>query len=187
VDGRLQTLAEIEAAAWEQLASAAADHDHEWRDATLATTATNPDGNAYGDARTVILREVDADARRLLVYSDARAQKVAQLRGCAEATLLMWSRRLSWQLRCRVRCEVHEDGLAVASRWARIRSSPAAQDYLSPLPPGAPIEAQTPAVANREYFAMIEAEVLAIDWLELHREGHRRARFEPGRSRWLQP
>ncbi len=148
---------------------------------------SDADGNPYADARTVILREVDPATRRLLIYTDARAQKVAQLRHCADATLLMWSRQLSWQLRCRLRCRSHEDGLAVASRWARIRSSRAAQDYLSPLPPGAPLEAQTPAVARREYFAMLEAEVVAIDWLELHPEGHRRASFEPGRSRWLQP
>ena len=42
----------------------------------------------------------------------------------------------------------------------------------------------TPA---REFFAVITAQVLTIDWLELHREGHRRAIFDKDGARWVQP
>ena len=38
------------------------------------------------------------------------------------------------------------------------------------------------------HFALIEACVLSIDWLELHAQGHRRARFDKrDPPRWLQP
>ena len=40
---------------------------------------------------------------------------------------------------------------------------------------------------KREYFSVISAQVLAIDWLELHREGRRRALFDVQGARWLQP
>jgi len=33
----------------------------------------------------------------------------------------------------------------------------------------------------------LRAEVMALDWLELHPLGHRRARFEGGASSWLTP
>ena len=128
---RLQSLPEIEAAIWRELSRAALDRHHDWRTPVIATT-----DSGEPDARTVILREVDADARCLVFYSDARAPKLRQLRGQPQAVLVMWSRRLSWQLRLRVEMQVQTDGLAVTSRWATLRSSPAAADYLAPQPPG---------------------------------------------------
>ena len=184
---RLKTLPEIEAALWQELLHATRDRHHEWRTLVLATAALDAQGAAGADARTVVLREVDADARQLRVYTDARARKVAQVAAHPAATLLMWSKRLGWQLRCRATCTVDDEGLAVSSRWASIKLSPAAQDYLSPLAPGSALDAQTPAVAQRECFAVLTAQVTRIDWLELHRAGHRRAVFGDGVARWVQP
>ena len=169
------------------------------RDATVATVATvaraasgSASGvttTATGDARVVILREVDAAQRRLLVFTDARSEKVAQLREHPHGTLLMWSPALGWQLRCRVRLSLETSGLATSSRWARIKHSPAAQDYMSPLPPGAPLPALAPVhdAPQREHFGVITAEVSSIDWFDLHADGHRRARLDGATSAWLQP
>jgi hypothetical protein len=187
---RLQTLADIEHALWQELTRAPHDKHHEWRTPVLATV----DGNT-ADARTVVLREVDASAATLLFYSDARAGKLAQLQAAPLGTLVLWSRRLSWQLRLRVALSADTDGLAVAARWAQLRLSPAAQDYLSPLPPGAeanpPSEAMAAALRTappeRGHFAVLRARVLSTDWLELHRDGHRRARFDADGARWLVP
>jgi pyridoxamine 5'-phosphate oxidase len=190
---RLASLAEIEAEVWQQLARATHDKHHEWRAPVLATV--NGD---TADARTVILREVDVAQKQLLSFTDDRAGKVAQLLRHPRATMVMWSRALSWQLRCRVLLSLEMTGLAATSRWARIKLTPAAQDYLARLPPGAPLdtppgqrpgEPEVPAAdpIKREYFAVINAQVLAIDWLELHRDGHRRATFDQHGARWVQP
>jgi pyridoxamine 5'-phosphate oxidase len=197
---RLQTLAEIEAAIWREIGLAALDHQHGWRTPVLATA-----GEDGADARTVVLREVDTEAGALAIYTDARAAKVRQLQGHPKCTLVMWSTRLGWQLRLRAHVQVHTDGLAVSSRWAALRSSPAARDYLSPLAPGAPIEASpgeplesspgaplagaggSSAAAQREFFAVLIARIEAMDWVELHAQGHRRARFTSTKSQWLAP
>ena len=187
---RPDSLAAVQAALWQELVRAAHDKHHEWRTPVLATV----DGDA-ADARTVVLREVDADDATLVIFSDARAAKLAQLQAHPVGTLVMWSRRLSWQLRLRVQLSAQTDGLAVASRWARLRLSPAAQDYLSPQAPGlalAPPDVQAPPAAalpaaDRGHFALLQARVLSADWLELHREGHRRARFDESGARWLVP
>jgi hypothetical protein len=42
-------------------------------------------------------------------------------------------------------------------------------------------------MSSRECFAVVTAQVQSLDWLELHAEGHRRARFESQGARWLQP
>lgn len=185
MNGRPATLQEVEAALWQQLAAAPGDRKHAWRTPVLATI----DGEA-ADARTVILREVDARQKQLLIYTDERAGKVRQLLNHPLGTLVMWSPALGWQLRCRVRLAVEMSGLASSSRWARVKLSPAAQDYLSPLPPGAPLDSLAPpghSAVQRDYFSVIDAAVEAMDWLELHPDGHRRAVFDSRGARWVQP
>jgi pyridoxamine 5'-phosphate oxidase len=182
---RLATLQAVEAEVWHQLEAAAAERGHGWRTAVLATT----DGQR-ADARTVVLREVDAANRHLCFYSDRRGAKVAQLTSHPDATLVMWCSALGWQLRCRVRLALEAPGPATTLRWARIKGSPAAQDYLSPLPPGTalgtePDEPPSPSTARN--FAVIRATPLSLDWLELHRSGHRRALFDDRGPRWVQP
>lgn len=182
---RLATLTEIHTALWQQLEHAAKDKQHAWRTVVLATV----DGEA-ADARTVILREVDAPQKQLVIFSDDRAGKVSQMLSHPRAAMVMWSAQLGWQLRCRVHLSLEMTGLAATSRWAAIKLTPAAQDYLARLAPGTPLgttAAHAPAPLEREYFAVINAQVQAIDWLELHREGHRRALFDERGARWVQP
>ena len=179
---RLESLASVEAACWQQLGAAATDRLHEWRTMALATL-----GHEEPELRSVVLREVDLASRRLVFFTDSRSPKVSQLEAQPRATLLLWSQRLSWQLRLRVHCAVQTDGLEVSSRWARLKLSPAAQDYLSPLQPGTPIERWELDRASREHFAVVTASVVAMDWLELHADGHRRARFGAEGASWLAP
>ena len=186
---RLASLDAIAAEVWRELERAVnerATPPHAWRTPVLATA----DGES-ADARTVVLREADAATRTLRIYTDQRSPKVAQLLSHPLSTLVMWSPQLGWQLRCRVRLSLEDDGLAVSSRWAHVKLSPAAQDYLSPTPPGSPLAepstAPTHEAVARTHFAVIVAQVLAIDWLELHSEGHRRALFDGNAARWLQP
>jgi pyridoxamine 5'-phosphate oxidase len=180
---RLDSLAGIEARCWRELGECVRDDTHPWRTLVLATA----DGER-ADARIVILREADAAARTLVFFTDSRSPKIDQLRARPSGTLVAWSREHAWQLRIAVALEAFTDGLEVSSRWARLKLSPAARDYLSPLPPGSPVDRHAaPDRASREHFAVVRAKVEAIDWLELHADGHRRARFDATGGRWLQP
>ncbi|HJV63581.1 MAG TPA: pyridoxamine 5'-phosphate oxidase [Albitalea sp.] len=183
---RLATLETIEAAVWDELAGCIADKSHPWRTPVLATVDGHG-AHARADARTVVLRELDAARRELRLYGDARAAKVDQLRAAPHGTLVMWSPALGWQLRCRVILSIQTEGPEVAARWARLARTPAAQDYLSPLPPGARLDTIPAEPLAREHFAVVTARVTMIDWLELHADGHRRASFSAGRAHWLQP
>jgi len=185
---RLTDLAAVEAAAWHELAAAVKDKGHAWRVAVLATQ-----GDRGADARSIVLREADPATRELIFFADTRSAKVQQIEAQPEGTMVLWSAHLSWQLRLAVALEVLSSGLAVSSRWARLKMTPAAQDYLSPLPPGTWLEGghanarSLPVRSTRGHFAVITARVVRMDWLELHAEGQRRAVFDAAGSRWVVP
>ena len=192
---RLQELDEIETSIWSELERCVAarpraepdepvadEPPHEWRVAVLATL---DDGQA--DARSLVLREVDAAERRLVFYTDARSPKVRQIEQSPQGTLIFYSRKLGQQLRMQVRLNVETDGLAVSSRWARLQTSAGARDYQSVAAPGRPLDAPLSELGVRGHFAMIEAMAETVDWLELHPEGHRRALLGASGARWVQP
>lgn len=205
-------LAQIEHEIWDELSRAARQPTHAWRRMVLSTQADD----GWPDARTVVLRECRSDDQRLYVYTDARSVKVRQLQNDERAMLVAWSADLGWQLRLRCHIRPVTSGLSVASRWARIRLTPAAQDYLFPLPPGSDLpgepseqlpdddregwldsqpalpadlaDVEHPNTVPHHNFAVLEIEVLSVDWLSLAPHGHRRARFEAGGTRrWLAP
>ncbi|MEY2685818.1 MAG: hypothetical protein RL375_16, partial [Pseudomonadota bacterium] len=106
-----------------------------------------------------------------------------------------------WQLRLRCRFDVATRGLGVASRWARIRCTPAAQDFLFPLPSGTAMPqalppagsaaevnaAAPPPSLEHHHFAVLTARVEVVDWLELGAPRHRRARFDATGASWIAP
>jgi pyridoxamine 5'-phosphate oxidase len=179
---RLEDLETIEQAVWAELARAPRDRGHGWRVGVLATT----DGRS-ADARSIVLRDVDPVLRSLVFYADSRSPKVQQIQAFPAGTIVLWSQPLSWQLRLKVQLGVETAGLVVSSRWARLKMSPGAQDYLSPLPPGSAVDTPLPERGTREHFGVVTARIDAVDWLELHADGHRRAAFDDQGPRWLVP
>jgi pyridoxamine 5'-phosphate oxidase len=162
---------------WQELTRAPHDRHHDWRTPVLATQGC--DGTPQ--ARTVVLRRADSARWTLAAYTDARSAKCAELRAQPAAQMVFWSARLGWQLRVAVSATVVTEGEAVRSAWAGVSTSRAAGDYLGACPPGSPWPADGSAAAppthppDGHHLAVLEFEIRAIDWLELHRDGHRRA------------
>jgi len=179
---RIESLRLVETACWKELERAAREREHGWRIMTLATVE-----GEQAHARSVTLRGADAATRRLVFYTDDRSPKLAQLQRNPLGTLLAWCRQLSWQVRLQVRLVQETDAALVGERWARLRMTPAAQDYLSPMAPGEPLTHPGQERGSREHFSIVNAEVMSLDWLELHPEGHRRALFSTGGPQWVQP
>lgn len=175
-------LGALEARLWAELATAARTRGHAWRTPVLATIG----GPAGCDARVVVLREVDTSTRELACYTDARSPKAAQVAAHPQGVLVMWSPELGWQLRITVALTLETTGLAVASRWAKLKTTAAALDYLAPRAPGADLST-TGQRESREHFALITAQVRSMDWLSLDPAGYRRAVFDGDGARWIQP
>jgi pyridoxamine 5'-phosphate oxidase len=188
-DERIDSLPELGPALWTELQRATCQRGHSWRVLCLATVCAEP-GAPQGlraHARNVVLREVRPLQQQLLFYTDARSPKVAEMQAQPCGTLLAWSPALGWQLRLEVTLSVATSGLEVSSRWAQVQLSANAQDYIAARPPGTPMDHFEPDRGTRAHFAVVTAQVTALDWLELHPAGHRRARIDAEGARWLAP
>jgi pyridoxamine 5'-phosphate oxidase len=173
---------------WSELERAPHDRHHDWRTPVLATVGLD----GLPQARTVVLREARASTQELVFFTDARSPKCAQLRSSPGALLLFWSPRLRWQLRVSGHARVQSEGPEVQATWERVRSSPSARDYQALQPPGTPLlDAGEPAgeglPTSRHHLARVSLAVQRLDWLELARDGHRRAMLEGDELRWCMP
>lgn len=168
---------------WTELQRATVDRHHEWRTPVLATTGLD----GIPDARTVVLRGANAKACELVFFTDRRSPKVAELQAEGKAAFVFWSKRLSWQLRVRVVTQVHTTGSLVDAAWERISQSPAAGDYLAADAPGSALRKQAAANPGAHHLAVVTSRIEHLDWLELARQGHRRARLTQGTLEWLIP
>ena len=168
---------------WQQLLRASVDKYHEWRSPVLVTNGLkNSDNENWPDARTVILRAVNENTKELVFYTDSRSPKVAQLVQNPKAMVVFWSKRLNWQLRIKATVKIDLNSDLVQKTWEKVKQSPSAGDYLRSQMPGEILNnAQNSSkqlFAGTAHFALVIAQVIEIDWLELSRNGHRRANIK---------
>lgn len=81
-------------------------------------------------------------------------------------------------------------GPELQTLWQRVQQSASAADYMASASPGTErhegySSAQT--LSGDHHFAMLNAQVLQMDWLELGRGGHRRASMSADTWQWLVP
>jgi len=168
---------------WDELARACDDRNHQWRTPVLASSGSD----GFPQARTVVLRQTDAERSELRIFTDRRSAKIAELSKRPHASLVFWSAALSWQLRIRCAVTIDIDSAEVARIWDTVKESAAASDSLAPAAPGTPLAPFEQTSTTDHHLAIIVASVLEMDWLELSRRGHRRARLTADTLTWLTP
>ncbi|GAB3946448.1 flavin-binding protein [Spirosoma harenae] len=195
----IHNLADLESACWHQLISGAEHKADGFRTMTVATCT-----NRGADARTTVLRKVDAVHKYVWFHTDARAEKVLQLEAFPLATLLFWDKERHIQLRLTIETRLHTDDYIADEHWESI-SDREKKLYFSEYIPGTEIpepylgyssqlDSQSPSAEllkiARDNFATIECRVLTMEYLYLLPEGQLRARFqyEPeSKMVWLAP
>ncbi|AOJ27730.1 pyridoxamine 5'-phosphate oxidase family protein [Burkholderia seminalis] len=149
--------------------------------------------------RTIVLRQVSRADRVLSFHTDARSEKVAELRRDPRFSIVANDLDALVQIRAQGIASICEDEAQRRAIWASSRPHTLLL-YRAPLPPGTPIaspeqahiDGTTPSGDGYENFCLIHMTVTRIDWLELARTGHRRAVFdlngESGyEARWIAP
>lgn len=173
---------------WIDLAHGALRSAHPYHTPALATI-----GSDGPEQRTVVLRDADADRRRLLCHTDLRSPKVAQLQSNAAVSWLFYDRANKTQLRIGGEARVHHDDEFAQARWERSapRSRACYHAAEAPSSPTAAPGTGAPLDSGFQNFAVVDCRVRVIDWLHLQHDGHLRARFDVSgdawRSHWIAP
>lgn len=158
---------------------------HSRRGAAHTPALATVDARGCATVRTVVLRACEPASRELLIHTDVRSEKFAELAQRPNCALLVYDASLKVQLRITARATRHADDALADRQWAASRPMSRAV-YGSPLAPGAPVENPHVAAATlegrseaeqRRHFAVLRLQVLGLDWLHLKAGGHRRAVF----------
>ena len=178
-----------------------AAHDG-WRLPVVATV----DADGLPQARTMVLRDTDVDARRLRFFSDSRGLKITNLANRPLAQLVFYDSESLVQLRASGEVSIVDDA-RTKEIWQSL-SLPARYLYAAEPSPGSqtdepasglPIEifnddeiASRIVEAHFDNFTIFEVQISRIDWLQLTADGNRAARFEwpgdgPVRASWRIP
>jgi hypothetical protein len=171
---------------WSDLERAAGERENPWRTPVLGTT------NLFECAlRVVVLRRADPAKRELIAYSDARAQKVHQLKLCQQAHWLFYDAARGVQLRVSAGTMVHQNDRIASEHWQALPLA-SRRNYCANLPPGTDIHAPGDAIAPElkspkvtakqleagyENFAVLVSTADQIEFLQLADEGNVRAVF----------
>jgi pyridoxamine 5'-phosphate oxidase len=180
------SLGTIESDLWILLKTACTERNHGWRLPVLATQA----GKSMRQ-RTIVLRDVIPHDRRLFFHTDLRSPKVAQIRMNPDASLLFYDHASAVQLQVSGHVSVDTDSPQADRLW-EISPPESLRSYLAPQPPGTPaddpddnlpesvrgrIPERSEIERGRCHFAVLIYTVSDIEWLQLDRDGNRRARF----------
>ncbi len=159
---------------------------------TPVVASVGPDG--LPEVRTVVLRNAARDRAELTFHTDRRSPKIAQLKTQPRVQWLFYDAHARTQLRIDAFAEIFADGPVKEARWEA--SHPMSREcYRVALPPSTEVDRPEsipePLPDGHEHFSVVRTRVVSIDWLYLHHEGHRRARFDYGeagiRASWLVP
>jgi pyridoxamine 5'-phosphate oxidase len=162
---------------WSRLHQGKADPNHPFHWPGIATI-----NEIQGvTARTVVLRRVDEAPRLLWFHTDRRSAKFADLLNDATVAWLFYDHPSRLQVRVHSQATLHTNDAVAQEQWVAAPGH-MRELYRTPLSPGAvlpQIHSAKPTGGSdgRDHFAVVSCKVESIDWLYLHPNAHRRARF----------
>ncbi|WP_244511613.1 MULTISPECIES: pyridoxamine 5'-phosphate oxidase family protein [unclassified Rhizobium] len=173
-------LAEIDAAAWRELETAAASPQSGFRFLNLCSV----DSGARPQARMVVLRRADGPSRVLEFHTDSRSPKWLELSANPHVTILGFSTQTRLQFRLQGTVELHAPGSDQAnaawdklSTWTRttytggLPGDECAFDVIDHAVPPKPAD----EAKGKPHFGLLIFRARMLDWFELRRQGNRRA------------
>ncbi|WP_085677606.1 MULTISPECIES: pyridoxamine 5'-phosphate oxidase family protein [unclassified Pseudomonas] len=168
---------------WAQLAIPVGPVRNPFRLMQLATL----DAHGWPDARTVVLRSVDAGAGALYFYVDKRSAKCAQVSAEPRVALTALSPCGVLQVRLQGLAKLVDDAEQLQRCWCAARDKTQAL-FRHGAVPGQVIDSSESARATTadgfEHFAMMRIEATALEWLDLAQPVQQRARFERRQGDW---
>lgn len=191
---------EILAFVWQNLADGVVQRGHAWRTGVLANQ-----GDQGPEARVVVLRHVHSAEATLTFHTDNRSPKFSQLQHNPAVSWVFYDAMQSVQLRVQGTVSPASPD-RVQSVWESLPDR-SMVSYSTISAPGTPQESghsglgpewadgvapRASCGSAREWFAVLNVQATALDFLSLRAGGHQRAKFarapdENWSSTWVTP
>ena len=145
--------------------------------------------NPYPSIRTVVLRHVDKDFNTIGFHTDIRSNKINEISNNSNVSVLLYDHDQKIQVKLYGNAELNHKNDKTKLIWSKIRPF-SKKCYLVQNSPGASSELPTSGYSadiekiqpddktlekGYENFALIEIKIKKLEWLYLHKDGHRRA------------
>lgn len=185
--------------AWQLIGRATKDRKSDFHAPVLSTVSA--DGP---DARVLILRAFDADARTLIFHTDTRSAKVPALTLDRRVAVTFYDAARKLQLRTSGEATLHVGNALADARWQASGAS-SLRCYLGDEPgatsgrptTGLPqalqgvVPSRAELAVGQKNFTVLQVKLQRVEWLYLHSRGQRRALYqwdEQGlKMGWLNP
>jgi len=147
--------------------------------------------NNYPSIRTVVLRHVNKSKNTISFHTDIRSKKIEELKDNNKLSMLFYDHGKKIQLKISGDAIIHNENDQSRNAWDQSRSF-SKKCYIVENAPGTssdkPVSGYLPEheqnhpnedVLEKGYanFTLVEIQISNIEWLYLHRDGHRRALF----------
>lgn len=192
-----QELHQIKEAVWAELTKASHQKKHAWRTPVMGNLSDN-----RVRLRTIVLRKSDTHSQSLRFYTDKRSAKWPAVLDGSVFSLLFWDPRKSWQVHAQGKPRILDTEMA-EQIWSGLpvysRSS-----YATLAAPGSELQQASDGLPEGYFdrereetayalasFAVFELVVDYFEFLQLNRNGHRRAKFswqnDDWKGHWIVP
>jgi len=133
--------------------------------------------------RTVVLRDTTADFD-LIMYTDERSDKISHFENNPNCSLLFYNHKKLLQVKVEGKIEMIKSGEEYDYHWSRVQGH-SQKDFITKNPPGTPIDNPDHVDYNEDehHFCLLKLVPEHMEYLELKRPNHIRARFD-GSNNW---
>ena len=198
---QLSSLQSVEEICWTLLHGGASSRKSAMHQASIATAV---DGIAL--MRTVVLRRVDMDGKRLFLHTDLRSKKMNDFERGDSLSWLFYDQSVATQIRLSGKVILHHQDSLCREHWDKTGHH-SRRYYMSETAPSVafdePFTGLNPALTSFAYtleesemglanFVVVETEISWMEWYYTHHTGNRRAvfRYAEGslkEASWLSP
>lgn len=177
----------IESDCWQRIHGGLRSYRDDYRQAFISNVS-----GGFPKIRTITMRHVWVAERRLAFHVDYRKEMISEFKKDPRVTWLFYSSDQRIQIRCSGLMHIETDTALVDASWEATNTG-SRKSYMAPLAPGsesatytsgwpAGLEDRKPDLGESEVgrpnFSVAITQVHSMDWVWLHYQGQRRARFD---------
>jgi 3-hydroxyisobutyrate dehydrogenase len=153
----------------------------------------------YPNAYTVVLRDVLPDEIQIVFHTDVRSEKVEEIKSSSNLTIVYYDDADHIQIILKAEATIHYQDDITRQQWQQ-SGFKSRRNYLTQQAPSSPLNEEGSGLeylgdkkfddndlSGYENFAVVVLNINFLEYLQLNKEGNRRARFKADqKNSWIE-